>query len=165
MSTKRIIDLTEQTTIAADAFVMTDNSTSGTYKYNLKTVYDRIVHYAACSTAAATAAKAVSVTGFSLVTGACVIVRFANGNTAATPTLDVGGTGAKQIRYNGAALPAADYIITGGVYTLVYDGTYWELTGFVDDGTVSTGDIENGAVTAAKLNANVLSTAQVDALF
>ena len=51
------------------------------------------------------------------------------------------------------------------MYTLVYDGTYWELTGFVDDGTVSTGDIENGAVTAAKLNANVLSTAQVDALF
>ena len=87
-----------------------------------------IAHYGTCSTAAATAAKAVSITGFSLVTGAHVTVLFSNGNTAASPTLNVSDTGAKPIYYRGVAVPV-DYIQSGAVLALVYSGSYWRVEG------------------------------------
>ena len=55
------------------------------------------ITYGTCSTAAATAAKVVSCTGFSLVTGAKIDVKFTVTNTAANPTLNVNNTGAKTI--------------------------------------------------------------------
>ena len=58
-----------------------------------------IIHYAVCSTAAATAAKTVNLTGFVLEIGARILVRFDTTNTAVGPTLNVNGTGAKAIRY------------------------------------------------------------------
>ena len=48
-----------------------------------------IHHYATCSTAAATAAKTVALSGFALATGARVLVKFTVTNSAANPTLDV----------------------------------------------------------------------------
>lgn len=50
-----------------------------------------------CSTATATTAKTVSLTGFTLFDGATVRVLFKNGNTASNPTLNVNSTGAKKI--------------------------------------------------------------------
>lgn len=83
-------------------------------------------HYGTCSTSGATAAKTCSITGFSLVTGARVIVRFSYANTAANPTLNVSGTGAKYIRYRNAAVPTG-YITAGALLGLVYSGTYWYI--------------------------------------
>lgn len=53
--------------------------------------------YALCSTAGATVAKTVTVSNFLLKVGAVVVVKFAETNTAASPTLNVSGTGAKGI--------------------------------------------------------------------
>lgn len=94
-----------------------------------------ITHYGTCDTAAGTAAKVVTTTStFSLMTGAEVTVKFSQTNTLSNPTLNVGNTGAKAIRYNGAAIPAS-YLKANKVYRFVYDGTYWNLVGDVDTNT------------------------------
>ena len=93
--------------------------------------------YGTCSTAAGTAAKVVSLSGFSLVTGAVVFVRFTVTNTAASPTLNVNSTGAKSIRYRNAAI-SAGYLAADRTYGFVYDGTYWQLVGDVDTNTTYT---------------------------
>lgn len=87
-----------------------------------------ITHYGTCSTAAATADKTVSLTGFSLVTGARVLVKFTVTNTAANPTLNVNSTGAKAIMYHGSAI-SAGYLAATRVYEFVYDGTKYEFIG------------------------------------
>lgn len=85
-----------------------------------------IVHYGVCETAAATAAKTVSITDFKLVTGAVVRVKFTNANTASSPTLNVNSTGAKTIMYRGYAPKT---LTNYNVYEFVYDGTYWRVVG------------------------------------
>ena len=96
-----------------------------------------VLHYAACSTAAATAAKAVSISNFTLTTGAYVLVKFSATNTAAVAslTLNVSSTGAKSIKYRGANLPSAGTLAANRVYMFVYDGTYWQLVGDLDTNT------------------------------
>jgi hypothetical protein len=56
--------------------------------------------YGVCSTAAATAAKVVTLqddSAFTLFTGVTIHVKFTYANSAASPTLNVGGTGAKNL--------------------------------------------------------------------
>ena len=90
-----------------------------------------ITHYGTCSTAAATAAKIVACTGFNLVTGAWIAVRFTVTNTAAVAdlTLNVNGTGAKGIKYRNANLPAVDDLAANRTYLFVYDGTNYQWIG------------------------------------
>lgn len=96
-----------------------------------------IHHYAECSTAAATAAKTVTLSGFTLATGARIIVRFTVTNTASNPTLNVNGTGAKAIQYRNAAI-SAGYLAANRLREFVYDGSAWELIGDVDTNTTYT---------------------------
>ena len=93
-----------------------------------------ITHFGSCSTAAATAAKIVSVPNFVLATGAEVTVQFTVTNTAASPTLNVNNTGAKAIVYRNAAI-SAGYLAANRVYKFVYDGTNYELIGDVNTDT------------------------------
>lgn len=90
-----------------------------------------ITHYGTCSTAAATAAKTVACTGFNLVTGAWIAVRFTVTNTAAVAdlTLNVNGTGAKGIKYRNANLPAVGDLAANRTYLFVYDGTNYQWIG------------------------------------
>lgn len=79
-------------------------------------------HYGVCDTAADATAKTVTVDGnFSLVTGAQVVVKFTNGNTANTSTLNVNNTGAKNIRCG--SYSGAQHMNGGEILTFVYDGT------------------------------------------
>lgn len=96
---------------------------------------EAITHYGTCSTAAATAAKVVNLPGFALVTGAEATVMFTVTNTAANPTMNVNGTGAKAIYYRNAAITAG-YLAANRIYRFVYDGTQWELVGDLDTNTV-----------------------------
>ena len=89
------------------------------------------VAYGSCSTAAATAAKVVSCAGFSLITGSQITVKFTVTNTAANPTLNVNGTGAKAIYYRGAAI-AAGYLAANRTYSFRYNGTQYELVGDIN---------------------------------
>ena len=89
------------------------------------------VNYGVCSTAAATAAKTVDCTGFELVTGAEITVKFTVDNAAANPTLNVNGTRARPIYYRGSPI-ATGYLAAGRVYTFRYDGARYELVGDVN---------------------------------
>lgn len=90
------------------------------------------IYYGTCATAAATAAKVVTLTdatGFSLTTGTVVIVKFTYANSVANPTLNVNSTGAKSImRYGTTAASTSSSTsgwVAGAVQILVYDGTNW----------------------------------------
>lgn len=95
---------------------------------------NRGVFYGTCSTAAATATKAVVCTDFEaadLLPGTIVNVLFSATNSAAVADLklDVNSTSAKSIKYiyNGSYsdIPAAGYLKANQIYKFTYDGTYW----------------------------------------
>lgn len=90
--------------------------------------------YGTCSTAAATAAKVVTLSKFALYTGAKISVKFTYANTAASPTLNVNGTGAKTIRAFNASLTASSPYNwrANSIVEFVYDGTYWQLAANYD---------------------------------
>lgn len=84
------------------------------------------------TTAAGTVAKvATPVNGTcSLVTNGIVSVRFTYGNTAASPTLNVSGKGAKPIWYRGAVLTAdnaSEIWNAGDTVTFYYDNTRYNI--------------------------------------
>lgn len=108
-----------------------------------------------CNTAKATAAKVVSINGFSLYTGATVKVMFSNGNNGITPTLNVNSTGAISIKVinngikKGIGIEANDAYVKSQKYgywqgassksyqiwapntilEFIYDGTDWVIIG------------------------------------
>ena len=90
-----------------------------------------VIHYGYCETEAATAAKTVDIPHFELVTGAFVIIKFKNTNTAASgsTTLNVSGTGAKNIKYRNGNVPASSMLASAKPCMFVYDGTYWQVIG------------------------------------
>lgn len=80
--------------------------------------------YGTCGTAAATAAKVASVSSFLLYSGVAVSIKMTYPNTAASPTLNINGTGAKAIYTNGVRYA---YWSAGAAVTFVYDGTNWQV--------------------------------------
>lgn len=84
--------------------------------------------YGVCSTPAATSGKTVTITEFNdqhLIPGTIVAVKFSDGNSASSPTLNVNNTGAKAIKCNNWA--ALNKIIDPyHIALLQYDGTYWQ---------------------------------------
>lgn len=82
--------------------------------------------YATCETASGTVAKvAILAAGsLSLKAGATVAVKFTYANNAASPTLDIGGTGAKAIYTQGVRYA---YWAAGATVVFVYDGSYWRV--------------------------------------
>lgn len=115
------------------------------FAYNSNT-YTFTLPFGTCSTAAGTAAKAVTVDSFSLEAQARVSVKFTYANSAASPTLNVNGTGAKAIYWHGAALPSSQYWEAGAVLDFVYNGTQWELIGVAKDNNTDTNtDTKNTA--------------------
>ena len=132
--------------------------------------------YGTCATAAGTALKEVIINeintteALSFINGMTLTVKFTNANTHATPTMTLfnnSGTAAaptkgsttllanKQIMRYGTTKPgnsAAASWQAGSVVTFVYDGTYWQITNWLNnnDNTVPCFYIGTGAATAAK---------------
>ena len=117
-----------QTSVSGNAGSATKLATSRTIDGVSFNGSANITHYGTCSTAAATAAKVVSLTGFTLATGAKVSVKFTVANTASLPTLNVNNTGAKPIYHMGGAITPR-YLMANKIYTFIYDGTNFELVG------------------------------------
>lgn len=106
--------------------------------------------YGVCETAAATAAKTVTLAAFdTLATGITVHVKFTNANSASSPTLKVGGTDAKSITNPGGNMSWT----ANSVIAFTYDGTNWVMNrdsnttystltqAIVDTGTETTGKL------------------------
>jgi hypothetical protein len=90
-----------------------------------------------CGTAAATAAKTVAAPGPALTVPMLLAVTYTLGNTADSPTINIGGGGAKAVRLGGtaptgAAGTGAAYCAANGVLFYLYDGTYMHQLGSAD---------------------------------
>ena len=91
----------------------------------------RRAFYGTCDTAAAIAAKVVTLsntTGWELVAGTIIGVKFTNSNSAQNVTLAVNGDTAKSIFYNNAIYTGTSADICGNTGRLtyyMYDGTNW----------------------------------------
>lgn len=85
--------------------------------------------YGVCNSGDFTAAKTVTVSNFSLVEGARVLVKFAYENNASNPTLNVNSTGAKPIMKYGTTAAGTNEATTGweagAIVPFTYDGTNW----------------------------------------
>ena len=83
--------------------------------------------YGTCSTAAGTAAKVVTCSGFVLATGARISVYCSTANSAGAITLNVNSTGAKSVYVKGAATSSSNKLWweVGTQLDFIYDGTYW----------------------------------------
>ena len=102
------------------------------------------IAYATCSTAAGTAAKVATVIGntnWTLSAGSTISILFSNTNTAQNPTLNVNGTGAKNIYYENAQITTSNLGYAGTtkrVMTFVYDGTQYRFSAWGYDGNTNT---------------------------
>lgn len=82
------------------------------------------------ATAAATAAKVVTITGFTQEIGDMFAITFTSGNTASAMTLNVNSLGAKNIRLNNANTNTTTATLAAGATILLfYDGTYYQMVG------------------------------------
>ena len=121
-------------------------------------------YYGVCSTAAATVAKTVNITGFKLEVGAMVIVKFIEANSASNPTLDVSGTGAKPMcRYGTTALSTGTTTTgwyAGSVQVFVYDGTSW-IRDYWNNSTYSNVGLGQGYTTCSTAAATKAKTASL----
>jgi len=68
-------------------------------------------------------------TGFTLIEGTTVHIKFTHNNTVANPTLNINSTGAKPIvQYGITAIGTSDATngwYEGAILSLTYDGTSW----------------------------------------
>lgn len=89
-----------------------------------------VSHYGVCNTSGSTATKVVACTGFKLVTGAEITVRFDVANTAETAiSLNVNNTGAVPVKYHGIPIIGGDTLLEDYTYTFKYNGSWFELVG------------------------------------
>ena len=95
------------------------------------------LYYGSCDTAAATAAKVVTISnqGFGLSVGTVITVKFTYTNTASNCTINVNNTGAKPIYYDASVYTGSDKEICGKAnknITYTYDGSNWVCVGVID---------------------------------
>lgn len=106
-------------------------------KFDDSNIYD-IRPYATCATAAATQTKSITLTGFAVVTGAVVLIKFTYGNTYTHTTNKV------QLKINDTTknVSVKNLIIDAGdVVEFIYNGSTWDVIGGAGV-ECSTADIE-----------------------
>ncbi len=114
------------------------------------------------ATAAATAAKVVTIDDYTLVAGAILALKFTSGNTASSPTISVNGGAAIQIRTaagqpTAASGTGAAYAAANGTMLFYYDGTYMCLFGsqdLTDENTIGTTYVAKASQYYVNPNAN-----------
>ena len=113
--------------------------------------------YGACSTAAATTAKTVSIINYKLSTGGIVSIKF-NYDVLADTTLNINNTGAKPIYYNGSLI--TDGIIKAGdTATFIYDGANYRLISLDRDFNPITVDTALSTTSNNPVQNNVIANA------
>jgi len=123
-----------------------------------------VTEYTEVTSSASSAVKNVQLPDFAGTSttgptkGSRVILKFTNTNTASNPQLNINGTGAKPIRYNGAAIEPGK-LAANKCYTFVYDGTYYNLIGdlyepYVDENVKLTKVADNVDYKLALANAS-----------
>ena len=110
-------------------------------------------YYGECTTSPTTAEKIVTVSGnFVLEKGASIDVMFTYHNVASSPTMNVNGTGAVEIKAYGTTAPLAKQWRQGAVVQFVYNTSNWVMVG----GSVASMTYYG----ATKLNSSTSSTSE-----
>jgi hypothetical protein len=131
-------------------FIKGDGSTISADTQVAKTVYGTV------DTAAATAAKTVTISNYTLATGDILILTFTNGNTVSTATLNVNSTGAGNIRIANNNITTINFTLAAGsTVALIYDGTHFQTTGSYRTADANTTYTE---ITTAEIDAGTAST-------
>ena len=113
------------------------------------------VAYGTCATAAATAAKVITVTGntnWALTAGSLITVLFSNTNTASNPTFNVNGTGAKNVYYTTSQITTDNLSYAGHKdrpMNFMYDGTKYVFIGWGVDSNSDTKVTQSAAITTS----------------
>jgi len=84
------------------------------------------VGYVVCNSLADNPEKTAICPAFNLDSFVRVLVKMVNSNTAASPTLNINGTGAKEIIYNGEAVSSENTWAAGEVLDVYYDGVKYQ---------------------------------------
>lgn len=111
--------LSTSTNSTSTTFAATSSAVKSAYDKATQ-AYDNTKWYCVCSTATSASAKTATLSGFQLVDGVRVVVKFSYNNTASAPTLNINSTGAKQI-YSGGSRLTTD--LFEGFYELMYNST------------------------------------------
>ena len=140
------------------------------------------IAYGTCTTASATAEKAVTIpadSNWKLETGSIIVVKFSYTNTATNPKLNVNGTGAKSIWYDISLVTTLNTTVAGIANRSIkyfYDGTQfvWLAQSFDNNNTYSNaslgqiyGTCSTDEATTAKtvaMSSYVLSTGGIVAI-
>ena len=85
-----------------------------------------MIGYYVCDTAAGTAAKTVSASGYVLTNGGCIRIKMTNANTADNVTLNINSTGAKSLFYDGVHASSSNSWDAGEVLEVYYDGMQYQ---------------------------------------
>lgn len=141
-----------ETTVEGATHIIGDTRIEGTLTPdNLNYTFpDEKPYYGTCATAAATAAKVVTCSGFSLKAGALIAVQFTYANTASSPSMNVNGTGAIAICGIHGTYISTNMWIANQIVLFVYNGSYWVAIGSVPATTARYG--------ITKLSSSVTST-------
>ena len=91
----------------------------------LPTLNELGVGYGTCGNGLPTLAKTVSISGYKLIVGGLVTIKFTY-SVIANSTLNINSTGAQPINYNGAAIQS-NIIQNGDIALFVYTGSAYEL--------------------------------------
>jgi hypothetical protein len=99
----------------------------------MQDVREMAVGYYECSTSGSTAAKTITIdSSVSLSTKILCKVKFVEKNTANNATMNINGTGAKALYYNGVRVAANNSWYPNEVVDLYYDGTNYQAKSCAD---------------------------------
>lgn len=151
-----IIDLTTATTSTAGLMSAADKTKLGVTN----------IAYGTCSTAAATAAKVVTISGndnWELTAGSIIVVKFTATNTASNPTFNVNGTGAKPVAYGTANITTSSLSYAGYANRYIeymYNGSSFVFIGWSYDAnsTYTNASLGQGYGTCSTAEATLAKT-------
>lgn len=117
-----------------------------------------IFFYGTCATARATARKVCNDADqtFQLYEGVLVFIKFTNANSKANPTLNINGTGAIAIRRYGTTAPSTSRASSwnaGSVVAFIYDGTQYQMIGWINTtySAMTLDEFNTGTATTGRL--------------
>jgi len=147
-------------TLATFTILAATASKAGLMSADDKATLDKLVAmlgYYVCDTAAATAAKTISATGYALTNGGCIRIKMTYGNTADSVTLNINGTGAKALYYNGEQASSSNSWDAGDVLEVFYDGTQYQCASGGGGGKFATGQkVEDTSISTEFANSDAL---------
>ena len=131
-------NLTAITALSTNGFIK--RTDSGTYEidssvYSLSThnhngTYQPSVYKGTTATAIGTAAKVVTISGYTASIGNIIALTLTSGNSIAAMTLNINSLGAIAVRMNNIATNTTfATLAAGAVILLYYDGTYFQMLG------------------------------------